>query len=114
MKLVNGLVIFLIGLNARSKSRKNSKQDCKYTKELKGHPKVTIDPPKNLWTDHEVGKPCYQNCENKCTSDSECEVFAINVREIDGHQLCRIFPKTSIDTGKVLWETSNSNRKWVS
>jgi len=81
---------------------------CRYSKGIKGHPKVTIQ--KNPASVYRLKRRVSKDCKKKCENEKTCEVYAVNIEK----QLCHIFTYEDLDQKKIIWEQDNDNMQWVS
>ena len=81
---------------------------CRYSKGIKGHPKVTIK--QNPASVNRFQRRISRECKKKCDNEKSCEVYAVNKE----NQLCHTFTYEDLDQKKILWEQHNKNMKWVS
>ena len=96
---------------SRNRSKFNKKSNlcqCRYSKGIKGHPKVTIQ--KNPASVYRLKRRVSKDCKKKCENEKTCEVYAVNIEK----QLCHIFTYEDLDQKKIIWEQDNDNMQWVS
>ena len=96
---------------SRNRSKFNPKSNlcqCRYSKGIQGHPKVTIQ--QNPASVDRFQRRVSKQCKEKCDKKKDCQVYAVNVSK----KLCHTFTYKDLDQKKIIWEQNNKNMQWVS